>query len=98
MRTEKDFLGEIQIPNRLYYGIQTTRAMHNFNITGYELDRDFIIALGIVKAAAARANLRTGRMPAQIGAAIIKARKRSAKDNGRISSWWTAFRAAPVLR
>ena len=73
MRTEKDFLGEIQIPNRLYYGIQTTRAMHNFNITGYELDRDFIIALGIVKAAAARANLRTGRMPAQIGAAIIKA-------------------------
>ena len=73
MRTEKDFLGEIQIPNRLYYGIQTTRAMHNFNITGYELDRDFIIALGIVKTAAARANLKTGRMPVQIGAAIIKA-------------------------
>ena len=48
MRIEKDFLGEIQIPNRLYYGIQTTRAMHNFNITGYELDRDFVAALGIV--------------------------------------------------
>ena len=73
MRIEKDFLGEIQIPNRLYYGIQTTRALHNFNITGYELDRDFVVALGIVKAAAATANLRTGRMPAQIGAAIVKA-------------------------
>jgi aspartate ammonia-lyase len=73
MRIEKDFLGEIQIPNRLYYGIQTTRALHNFNITGYELDRDFVAALGIVKAAAAKANLRTGRMPAQIGAAIVKA-------------------------
>jgi aspartate ammonia-lyase len=73
MRIEKDFLGEIQIPNRLYYGIQTTRAMHNFNITGYELDRDFIATLGLVKAAAARANLRTGRMPEQIGSAIVKA-------------------------
>jgi aspartate ammonia-lyase len=73
MRIEKDFLGEIQIPNRLYYGIQTTRAMHNFNITGYELDRDFIVALGIVKTAAGRANLRTGRMPEQIGLAIVKA-------------------------
>jgi aspartate ammonia-lyase len=73
MRIEKDFLGEIQIPNRLYYGIQTTRAMHNFNITGYELDRDFIVALGMVKAAAARANIRTSRMPELIGAAIVKA-------------------------
>ena len=73
MRIEKDFLGEIQIPNRLYYGIQTTRAMHNFNITGYELDHDFVAALGIVKTAAARANLQTGRMPAQIGGAIVKA-------------------------
>lgn len=73
MRIEKDFLGEIQIPNRLYYGIQTTRAMHNFNITGYELDRDFIATLGLVKAAAGRANLRTGRMPEQIGSAIVKA-------------------------
>ena len=73
MRIEKDFLGEIQIPNRLYYGIQTTRAMHNFNITGYELDKDFVVALGIVKASAARANVRTGRMPELIGAAIVKA-------------------------
>ena len=73
MRIEKDILGEMQIPNRLYYGIHTTRALHNFNITGYELDRDFVAALGVVKVAAARANLRTGRMPEQLGNAIVKA-------------------------
>ena len=65
MRIEKDFLGEIQIPNRLYYGIQTTRAMHNFNITGYELDHDFVAALGIVKTAAARANPVVSDSPAR---------------------------------
>ena len=73
MRTEKDFLGEIEIPDDVYYGVQTTRALHNFLITGHVLNDDFIAALGIVKAAAARANMRTGRMPARIGHAIVKA-------------------------
>ena len=73
MRIEKDFLGEIEIPDELYYGVQTTRALHNFLITGHVLNEDFIVALGIVKAAAARANMRTGRMPVRIGHAIVKA-------------------------
>ena len=73
MRIEKDFLGEIEIPDELYYGVQTTRALHNFLITGHVLNEDFIAALGIVKAAAARANMRTGRMPVRIGHAIVKA-------------------------
>ena len=73
MRIEKDFLGEIEIPDELYYGVQTTRALHNFLITGHVLNDDFIASLGIVKAAAARANMRTGRMPVRIGHAIVKA-------------------------
>ena len=73
MRIEKDFLGEIEIPDELYYGVQTTRALHNFSITGHVINEDFIVALAIVKAAAARANMRTGRMPAVIGGAIVKA-------------------------
>lgn len=73
MRIEKDFLGEIEIPDELYYGVQTTRALHNFLITGHVLNDDFIAAMAIVKAAAARANMRTGRMPKRIGEAIVKA-------------------------
>lgn len=70
MRIEKDFLGEIEIADHLYYGVQTTRALNNFAITGHKLNEDFIVALAIVKVAAARANLRTGRMPAKVGKAI----------------------------
>lgn len=73
MRIEKDFLGEIEIADELYYGVQTTRALHNFFITGHVLNEDFIAALAIVKAAAARANMRTGRLQAPIGLAIVKA-------------------------
>lgn len=73
MRIEKDFLGEIEIPDEVYYGVQTTRALHNFSITGHLLNEDFIAALAIVKAAAARANMRTGRMPVKIGTAIVQA-------------------------
>lgn len=73
MRIEKDFLGEIEIPDHLYYGVQTTRALNNFAITGHKLNEDFIIALAIVKVAAARANMRTGRMPAKVGKALVAA-------------------------
>ena len=70
MRIEKDFLGEIEIADHLYYGVQTTRALNNFAITGHKLNEDFIVALAIVKVAAARANMRTGRMPAKVGKAL----------------------------
>ena len=36
-RNEHDFLGELDIPNEMYYGIQTFRAKKNFNITGITL-------------------------------------------------------------
>jgi aspartate ammonia-lyase len=61
-RVEKDFLGEKQVPAEAYYGIQTLRAVENFPITGYRLNRDFIIALASVKKAAALANTSTGRL------------------------------------
>lgn len=73
MRVEHDFLGEIELPDEAYYGVQTTRAVQNFPITGHKLDKEFIIALAIVKKAAAKANMKTGRMPTNIGAAIVEA-------------------------
>ena len=36
MRTEHDFLGNMEVPDDVYYGVQTMRAIENFNITGAE--------------------------------------------------------------
>ena len=56
-RVEKDSLGEKEIPVDAYYGVQTVRATENFPITGYRIHPELIKALGIVKKAAALANM-----------------------------------------
>lgn len=73
MRKEHDFLGEIEVPDDVYYGVQTLRAMENFKITGQRLDSDFIDSLAIVKKAAAKANMATGRLDKTIGEALVAA-------------------------
>ena len=69
MRKEHDFLGELDVPDEVYYGVQTLRAMDNFQITGQKLDTDFIQCMARVKKATVLANLSTGRMPEDIGKA-----------------------------
>ena len=73
MRTEHDFLGNMEVPDDVYYGVQTMRAIENFNITGQKLDSDFIKALATVKKAAALANMDTGRLPHEIGDVLVQA-------------------------
>ncbi len=73
MRKEHDFLGELDVPDEVYYGVQTLRAMENFNITGSTLDVDFIKALAKVKKAAAQANMETRRLDKRIGDALVQA-------------------------
>ena len=48
-RIESDFLGEKEISNDAYYGVQSLRAKENFPITGHPLNKDLIRALGMVK-------------------------------------------------
>ncbi|MEF8937143.1 MAG: lyase family protein, partial [Halovenus sp.] len=55
-RTERDSLGEMQVPADAYWGAQTQRAVENFPISDLTFGRRFIRALGIVKKAAAQAN------------------------------------------
>lgn len=71
-RKEHDFLGELEIPYEVYYGIQTFRAIENFNITGIPISKEplFIKALGYVKKAAALANKECGVLDAKIAEAI----------------------------
>ena len=74
-RREHDFLGELEIPADIYYGIQTYRALENFKITGQSISAfpELIRALGCVKKAAARANMQIRVLPETIGKAICAA-------------------------
>jgi fumarate hydratase class II len=55
-RIEHDTMGEMAVPQDALYGAQTARAAENFPISSQRLQRSFIRALGIIKAAAARVN------------------------------------------
>lgn len=55
-RTEKDSMGELQVPEQAAYGAQTQRALGNFPISGITMPQSFIQALGLVKQACANAN------------------------------------------
>ena len=72
-RTEKDPLGSLEVPADAYYGVQTQRAIVNFPISGKLPDPALVAAAVQVKKAAARANRETGRLPADLAAAIIQA-------------------------
>jgi len=74
-RTEKDLLGEKQIPADAYYGVQTARALENFPVSGVttKFYPDYVKAFAMVKLAAARANNEVGRLNKEKLAAIEKA-------------------------
>ena len=72
-RIERDSMGEMQVPSDAYYAAQTARAVANFPISGHRLPRRFIAGLGLVKAAAARANVALGLLPPERAAAIERA-------------------------
>ncbi|WP_082038061.1 aspartate ammonia-lyase [Flavihumibacter solisilvae] len=74
-RTEKDLLGEKQIASNAYYGVQTARALENFQISGMTTAfyPDYVKAFAIVKLAAARANADVGRLSKEKLSAIEKA-------------------------
>jgi aspartate ammonia-lyase len=61
-RLERDLLSEKSVPADAYYGVQTARALENFQISGVTLRQhpEFVEALAIVKLAAARANFAVG--------------------------------------
>ena len=72
-RRERDLLGDREVPQDVYYGIQTARALDNFPITGYKPHRELIMALAHVKKAAAQANVNVKRLNPKIGNAIAAA-------------------------
>lgn len=75
MRTEHDLLGYREIPEEYYFGIQTLRAVENFEISGVTLASypNFIKSLAIVKEAAAKANCELKCLSPEITNAIVSA-------------------------
>jgi aspartate ammonia-lyase len=69
-RTERDPLGELEVPADAYYGIQTARAVDNFPISGLRAPADLIVATILVKKAAAEANASLGRLTPEVANAI----------------------------
>jgi fumarate hydratase class II len=72
-RTEKDSMGELELPADRLYGAQTGRAVRNFAISGRGIGRGMIRALGLVKKAAALVNEDLGRLEAELARAISSA-------------------------
>jgi len=72
-RTERDSMGEMQVPANAYYGASTQRAVLNFPISDLRFPRQFIRALGQIKQAAARTNEALGTVDPQVADAIVRA-------------------------
>lgn len=74
-RKEHDFIGELEIADDVYYGVQTFRALENFHMSGRSLKNYpfFIKAFAQVKKAAALANKEVGVLDADKADALAKA-------------------------
>lgn len=72
-RTEKDSMGEFQVPTEVQYGASTARAVDNFPISNLRFSRSFIKALGEIKKACAEVNLKNKLLEKKVADSIINA-------------------------
>src|SRR4030095_12820677 len=73
VRTEKDPLGTLDVPDEALYGVQTLRAVRNFPISGLRPQKPFVIAQDWIKKHAALTHKATGRLKARLADAIVAA-------------------------
>ncbi|AHF91508.1 fumarate hydratase [Opitutaceae bacterium TAV5] len=83
MRTEKDSMGPMQVPDDALYGASTQRAVLNFPVSGRPLPDGFIRGIGLVKLACARANEELGRLSPEKSKLIQEAAREIAE--GKLS-------------
>lgn len=79
-RKEKDILGDLEIPNNVYWGINTQRALQNFQISDKRFPQIFITSLAEVKNACLIANIELGLIESDIGEAVLQALKEILED------------------
>ena len=72
-RIEKDSIGMKDVPENVYYGVQSLRAAENFHITGLNMHPEIINSLAYIKKAAAITNCEVGILDKRIATAIAQA-------------------------
>src|SRR4029450_519819 len=72
-RSETDSMGAIEVRTDRYWGAQTQRSLHHFNIGGDVMPRELIRAFGILKKAAAQVNEDLGKLASDKAALIVQA-------------------------
>ena len=94
-RTETDSFGPLEVPADMYFGAQTARSLINFPIGTETMPVPLIAALGIVKQAAVRVNMKLDLMPEDLGNAIDQAAGEviagELDDHFPLSVWQTGF-------
>lgn len=92
-RTETDSFGPLEVPADKYWGAQTQRSIINFPIGWEKQPIALVRALGVIKRAAAEANMEQGNLDKKIGKAIVKAANHVIKgdldDNFPLVVWQT---------
>jgi len=78
-RIEVDSMGEVKVPVDALYAAQTQRAIENFPVSGLQIPRTFIRALGLIKASLAKANNELGLLEKDMSEAIVYAADEIAK-------------------
>jgi fumarate hydratase class II len=73
IRTESDSMGNIEVPADRYWGAQTQRSLHHFDIGNDTMPREMIRAMGILKMAAAEVNRDLGKLPEDKASMIVSA-------------------------
>ncbi|HAT6978776.1 TPA: class II fumarate hydratase [Legionella pneumophila] len=92
-RVETDSMGEIEVPSDKYWGAQTERSLHHFNIGKDIMPREVTHAFGILKKAAALTNLELGKLPKDKADLIVQAAEEVSKglldDHFPLHVWQT---------
>src|SRR2546428_8426598 len=88
-RTERDSMGEMEVPADAWYGASTQRAVLNFPISGERFTRPFIRVLGLIKLAAAPVNAELGLLDAEKAAAIEQAAREVA--DGKLDEHFVVY-------
>jgi len=86
-RIEKDVLGEIEVPSNVYWGINTQRAIKNFQISGKRFPNIFIKSLAQLKKASLLANLDLNMIEKQIANAILEAVNEIIQENKHLDQF-----------
>jgi aspartate ammonia-lyase len=92
-RTERDPIGAKRLPDRVLYGVQTSRALEKFRISGKRIHPLFITTYAEIKKAAAQANMATGELDEELGNAIVRAADEVIRGNWREEFQLDAFQA-----